>query len=262
MTIINNIYTYSKALPYLNLRKQPTPNSDILDKIYPYTPITIVKSGEWSKINYNGKIGYAKNSYLADENEVYLYNYALQNNLDYLLLLAILLVESRNKGFKSNGDLVLRFELHIFKKYFVKTVDTKLAFAQFFNVYNQYHYAFLYNKWIEYHQNDLEMEAFILAKILHEEYALLSTSYGVPQIMGFNHSLVGFDNAYKLYNYMLQSEVNHYHVFILFLENRNIIHYIREYNFDRIAELYNGTGNIQVYSELIRNKYKELKYGK
>jgi hypothetical protein len=266
-----NTYTYTKALPYLNLREQPNTNSFIIDKIYPYTPINMSIENidnyywsvfpEWSKIIYNDKLGYIKSNYLADDNEVFLYNYALQNNLDYLLLLAILLVESRNKGFK-NGNLVLRFELHIFKNYFVKGIKNKEIFAQHFNIYNQYHYFNYNNTWIEYHHNNLEKEAFELAKTLNEEYALLSTSYGVCQLMGYNHDSVGFDNVFKLYNYMLKSELNHYKVFISFLENRNIIHYIKEYNFDRIAELYNGTSNIKIYSELIKNKYKELKYGK
>lgn len=251
--------TFSTAKPHLNLRSEPNTTSNIINKITPFTPIGIIESGEWAKVVYNNTYGFANSKYFINAGEQYLYEYSLKYNLDFLLLLSILKIESNSAAFRPDGELTMRFELHIFKQFYAIDDNRKAEFVKNFIIRGNNHYVYINGQEIEYHSQGKELEALNIAKSLDESAALQSTSFGIPQIMGFNYRIGGFVNVLQLVDYLKADELNHYKIFIAYLEQRGIIQYIKSYDYNKIAELYNGKGNIPVYSKLIQNKYNELK---
>ena len=99
-----------------------------------------------------------------------------------------------------------------------------------------------------YKRGALEYDRINRACAIHRQAALLSTSWGAFQIMGFNHKLCGFDSVYTYVASMYQSQENQFRAFITFLQNTGLDIPLREKRWTDFARKYNGP------------KYKENKY--
>ena len=149
-------------------------------------------------------------------------NIAKEYNIDPYFIYAVGTVESNNKGFDSNGNIVVRFEKHVFSKYIKKDKNTQ----------------YLIDK-----VNELKGSGFNTFKTavnLDEHKALLSTSFGMFQIMGFNYDYCGYRDVESFVDSLAKSEENQIRAFCNFVIKNNLVRYINDRNYSRFAYYYNG----------------------
>lgn len=120
-------------------------------------------------------------------------------------------VESSGAGFK-NGRIVIRFETHVFAKYTGITV------------------------------NGSDSAAFNKAYALNPEAAMLSTSWGRYQIMGFNYDTCGFSSVGAYVDAMKSGEPRQLQAFVAFVKKRGIADELIRHDWAGFAKIYNGTG--------------------
>jgi hypothetical protein len=174
--------------------------------------------------------------------------------------LAILMAESNGAGFR-NGRMVIRFEVHWFWKKWGKKYphDFDLHFS-----FNRNNRSWLGHRcdddgqgFFSFHGNqDKEWRVFNFACSLDAEAACQSTSFGGPQIMGFNHARCGYPSAAKLYEYFKSSERWHIlGLFDYFQTDNKIMAALQQNDFWTVAYRYNGSGQADNYAAIIR-RYK------
>lgn len=151
---------------------------------------------------------------------------------------AVAVTESGNRGFDQNGRLVVRFERHVFQRELKKrgvgqglvTAAGKLAGT----------------RW----------DTLNAAISLHEEAALCSTSFGIFQIMGFNHALCGFDSVHSFVQAQAESEENQLEAFCAFARHEKMLACMRNLDFAAFARRYNGPAYAaNNYDEKLRKAY-------
>lgn len=162
-------------------------------------------------------------------------NVANTNSIEPALIKAISVVESNGSGFLPSGRCKILFEGHIFWKQLV------------INGINPNTYAFqnkdiLYELWDrkKYIGGEGEYARLDKAKKIYNDCAIKSTSYGMFQIMGFNHKLCGYVDVKEFEISMQQSEVNHLRAVIKFLEKTNILPLLKAKNWIEFSKKYNG----------------------
>lgn len=101
------------------------------------------------------------------------------------------------------------------------------------------------------------------AMLLAEEAALKSASWGMFQIMGFNHEKVGYPNVFEFVTAMKVSELKHIEAFLKFVKassykGKNLLTALQQNDFDTFTGGYNGTGQIPVYSAKMKAAFKKF----
>ena len=173
--------------------------------------------------------------------------------------IAVLSVESGGVGI-DNGRVLIRFENHLFYKYWGSDNEA---------VYNK-HFKFDAGKnwlghkfrkdpdgeWIDFHgDQSKEYEALNFARTLDDEKALLSISMGLPQILGSNSKLVGYDNVKDMFD-NFNKDIR-FHIFALFdFFSPRMVKYLRERDFVSFAKYYNGQGQAVRYGKFIQDYYE------
>jgi hypothetical protein len=142
-------------------------------------------------------------------------------------LLAFIEVESGGRGFdEKTGKLMIQFESHIFSKATGIPRSTS----------NQY-------KWDE-NKVDVqskEWEAFNEAFKINPEEAMKSTSWGLPQIMGFNHKQAGYESVGAMLDDFKKSELQQVIALIRFITaNPKLYKAVLEGDYETISSIYNG----------------------
>jgi hypothetical protein len=174
--------------------------------------------------------------------------------IDLAAALAVFSVESGGVAL-NKGRIVIRFENHIFYNYWGKFNQEEF----------QKHFRFTASikghqfrrdstsEWIDFHGNqDREYEVLNFARTLDNEKALYSISMGLPQMMGFNAKIVGYNTAQEMFDKFTQDI--RYQVFAFFdFLSPQMISYFRAKEFVRIAEYYNGMGQAQMYGKIIHD---------
>lgn len=161
------------------------------------------------------------------------------SNLDVALIKTICEVESVGDGFVSGLPRIL-FEGHIFWSQLQKHgVDPNKHVLGNENI--------LYESWTKkyYYGGAREWDRFTKASNIHKEAAMMSASYGLFQIMGFNYKLAGYDSVEEFFNGMFESEARHLAAFLSYIQNRTfrgevLIEYLRRHDWDSFAYAYNG----------------------
>ena len=192
--------------------------------------------------------------------------------IELAAFLAIVRVETTGSGFDpQTHKLLLRFEVHKFWEVWGKENRAefyrKFKFNQEFP-WKEHKYCPYSNPagvWKDVHASQFtEHEAFNLAKdcvkfgSINPVYEC--ASYGLPQIMGFNHDLVGFKTAKDLYEYMNKTEKHQLYVFFDFIQrNEYLVKAIRDKNWFRFAKIYNGPGQPEWYAERLEKFYNQYK---
>ncbi|MBW2439335.1 MAG: DUF3380 domain-containing protein [Deltaproteobacteria bacterium] len=188
-------------------------------------------------------------------------------DIDTSAAVAVLCVESRGKGFGPDGRMIIRFENHIFYRKWGQNNRDK------FNTHFRYssqkawqNHEFRPNergRWMGFHgKQDAEWRVFEFAKNLNEPAALQSISMGGPQIMGFNHSTIGYDSAKEMFD-AFASDIR-YHILGLFDFIRGagttspMIQALQRKNFETFASHYNGPGQASHYGHLIASHFKDF----
>ena len=179
---------------------------------------------------------------------------------------AVLYAESSGSGFAGDGRMIIRFENHVFWRRWGK------KHPEIF----QQHFAFNASKswqghqfratpngdWQKFHgKQSREWKVLDFARNLDEDAALNSISMGAPQIMGFNHSVIGYDTARAMFD-NFQGDVR-YHILGLFDFMKGpgccspMIDALRRQNFEDFAARYNGPGQADIYGHRIA-EYRDI----
>ena len=186
--------------------------------------------------------------------------YANKYGIDENVLGGFILVESSGSGF-SNGKVKIRLENHHFLK-----DDAAKYKGVYFDYGNPSYTGHKYRKstsaaWMNCHQNQAqENDAFDFAISLNEVKAYEATSMGLAQIMGFNYSRCGYTSAKAMYNDFSTGEGAQLEGFINFIvSDSTLLQACRDKNYRKMAELYNGAGNVDVYAPKIEKAYTTYK---
>lgn len=159
---------------------------------------------------------------------------------------AVMEVEARNSGFDSMRRPTILFEPHIFFKY---VNQNKKAEALKIGVAYPRQGMKPYPKsasgvWVEFEK----------AYKLDPTAAMLSTSWGLGQIMGFNHKIVGYPNVESMVQAFMQSEGHQLMGMVNFIQSRKIDRHLRSGNFEAFAYVYNGKNHAKFkYADKLRS---------
>lgn len=166
-------------------------------------------------------------------------------------LRAVLAVESLGSGFLSNGKPVILFEAHIFSGF------TKGAF-------DKSHPGISSANWNRklYRGGLLEWPRLEEAITLNREAALKSASWGLAQLMGFNHKLCGYETVEAFVAAMHESEAEQLDAFVEFLIARKLDDELRSRSWAAFAAGYNGPAYAKnKYDARLAAAYKKFSRG-
>lgn len=146
---------------------------------------------------------------------------------------AVLAVESRGTGFSDGRPIILN-EPHVFWRE-LKGEKRKEAVAQ----------GLAYRKWRTkpYPRTQKARYAWLeQAVIIDETAALRSCSWGLGQMMGFNHEACGFDTVQAFVKAMTVSEGAQLYAMARFIVSKQLQQHLRSHDWSRFAYGYNGSG--------------------
>lgn len=174
------------------------------------------------------------------------------------LLKAVQIVEAAGRdGFLSNGRPQILFEGHImYKEFHKKFPDRDLDY-----LCKRFSMVF-YPKWdkSKYFGGLGEYKRLELAKEIDEECALKATSWGMFQIMGFNHNLCGCKDVFDFVHKMSESHEKQLELMYYFMNNSGCLKELKEKDWAGFAKKYNGPGYAQnAYDQKLRNAYENFK---
>lgn len=145
-------------------------------------------------------------------------------------LLAFIEVESGGRGFdEKTGKLIIQFEPAVFSR------ATKIARSKD-------------NNWA-WDENLVEVQskewlAFNEAFKINPEEAMKATSWGLPQIMGFNHKQAGYSSVGVMVDDFKKGELEQVAALIRFLwSNAKLYKAVREGDYETCASIYNGASH-------------------
>ena len=143
-------------------------------------------------------------------------------DIDPYFIYSVGTIESNNRGFDNNGNIIVRFEKHVFSRYLKKDKSTQHLLDDVYKLkgtgFNTFNEAISINK--------------------HK--ALLSTSFGMFQIMGFNYNYCNYRDVESFVDSLMESEDNQIEAFCNFVTNNNLVRFIDTKNFSKFAYYYNG----------------------
>lgn len=181
---------------------------------------------------------------------------AKNNNIEPAMLKAFAVVESSGDGFLPDGRPKILFEGHIFwRQLIIAGIEPKNHTAGNEDI--------LYPSWDKSKYKGAASEYTRLEKAIkiHKQAALKSASWGMFQIMGFNHKICGFDTVEMFVDAMYKSEQDQLMACINFLINNRLLKYFADHNWKAIASRYNGPGYAQnQYDIKLQNAYNQYKY--
>lgn len=114
------------------------------------------------------------------------------------------------------------------------------------------------SEWRNFHgSQQLEYKAFALARRLAGiEAACRASSFGGPQIMGFNHEKLGYPNAAALYRAFARSLRAQVLGFFDFCQSENLNAALISSDWHAFARIYNGPGRTDAYAEWIDDAFR------
>ena len=185
-------------------------------------------------------------------------NLANRLGIEPALLKAVQIVEAAGRdGFLSDGRPQILFEGHImYKEFHKKFPDRDLDY-----LCKRFSMVF-YPKWdkSKYFGGLGEYKRLELAKEIDEECALKATSWGMFQIMGFNHNLCGCKDVFDFVHKMSESHEKQLELMYYFMNNSGCLKELKEKDWAGFAKKYNGPGYAQnAYDQKLRNAYENFK---
>lgn len=145
-------------------------------------------------------------------------------------VLAVAEVESNGSGFNADGTPKILFEGHWFSKY------TK-------GIYDKKYPTISYPTWTKkfYGANQTaEYERLRIACLLDRRAALMSTSFGGFQVMGFNFGVCGYLTVDDFYQAMCKDANSQLEAFTQYVIQRGLADELRDLRWADFARLYNG----------------------
>lgn len=183
-------------------------------------------------------------------------------NIPVNTVIAVLAAESGGVGFGPNNRMIIRFEVHIFYRYW--GMNNQTLFDQHFTFDRGT--QFRGHKWrpnpaevFQDFHGDQEKEwiTFSFARRLADASAMLSISMGAPQIMGFNFARLGYKNVQEMFDRFSTSiQAQLIGVFDFVRGTGAVspaIQALQRRDYLTFAGIYNGQGNAPTYSTIIQN---------
>lgn len=178
------------------------------------------------------------------------------HTLEPAIVKAVRDVESKNSGFINATEPMILFEPHIFwdqlqragkfPKDYMITVAAKdrsgKSIPGGIRKVNPAYEDILYERWTpgKYGPYSKQHERLQRAARIDRDCALRSASWGAFQIMGFNWSLTNSQSLQDFITRMYKNEDEHLIMFFEFCVNKKLLPLLREKNFAKFAEIYNG----------------------
>lgn len=168
---------------------------------------------------------------------------------------AVAQVEAAGYGFIPDGRPKILFEYHWFYHY-LKSNPSKLKRAIAQNL------ATPKSRMRPYPKTDkLVWKDFEAACEIDQDAAILSTSWGLGQIMGFNHEFAGFKNKEDMVNAFCDSEREQLFGMIRFIKSKRIDDELRKCDWRGFAYTYNGANYAKWgYHTKLASAYKNWEY--
>jgi hypothetical protein len=180
------------------------------------------------------------------------------------VIIGVLVAESGGAAFGADGRMIIRFENHIFWRYWGRSnaalFDQHFAFDRTspLRAWRNHQWRPDANSdWISFHGNQsLEWQVFTFARNLDETAAMLSISMGAPQIMGFNFKRLGYESVQQMFERFSNSA--HAQIIAIFdfvkgaTATSPAIQALQRRDYITFASIYNGSGNETVYADRIR----------
>jgi hypothetical protein len=126
---------------------------------------------------------------------------------------AVGMIESNGDGFTSTGLVKTRLESQFLAKYQIASGKAPKSFLTFAS-------AYAYDK----------------------RSAILSTSFGEFQVMGFNYKVAGYSSPESYYRAVKDSAVSQLNSFVNFCKANKLGQYLKDKNWSAFAYRYNGPG--------------------
>lgn len=165
---------------------------------------------------------------------------------------AVMAVESAKRGWDSHGRLTMLFEPHRFYRLLKKRRPGRLQQAT--------EAGLAYEEWRPGAYPKDSYPRLMAAMAIDEELALQSASWGLPQIMGENHSAAGYDSAKEMVADFLLGEDQQIVAMARFVEANRLAGALRAHDWAAFARGYNGAGyRRNQYDVLLARAYEREK---
>ena len=182
--------------------------------------------------------------------------------IDPAAAVAVLCVESSGRGFGDDGRMIIRFENHVFwDKWGKDTADNFNGHFKFNASKKWLGHQFCEaagSTWGDCHKKGQadEWRVFGFARNLDEACAIRSISMGGPQIMGFNHHLIGYESPRAMFD-NFQADLRWQAIGLFdFVKGAGttspMLEALRRRRFDDFATHYNGPGQAAEYGGRIQ----------
>lgn len=164
--------------------------------------------------------------------------------LSYSVFAAFIEVESGGNGFDpETGKIIIQFEPHIFaRELTARKIDHSLHSA----VKGSRKYYTIEAKGLKI-MNGVEGQAaewvaFNTAFKIHKDSALLSTSIGLSQVMGFNYAKLGYGSVGEMWDAFKKGEYQQVQGMAMFIKNTpGLLRALTRKDWKTAAKLYNGS---------------------
>ncbi len=147
---------------------------------------------------------------------------------------AVWQIEASGKPFRSDGTLERRFEPHKLRK---PEGNYKTSAA------------------LSFAAREAKFDA---AYARNAEDAMRASSWGGPQIMGFNANAAGYPTAGAMVEAMAASESEQIRAFVRLIKAWGLASALRSHDWRAFAARYNGNANVAEYSARIETAYQKL----
>ena len=177
-----------------------------------------------------------------------------QFNIEKAALKPIFKVEAGGKsGFlKEDPNIPVTLEEgHIFYKYLQNKHKNAAEIAK-------NNPTICYKSWTkQYYKTGLnEYNRYLKAAEIDEECAMLATSWGMGQCMGFNYKACGYNSVKEFVNAMYISEKNQLLAMCNFIKSNNKMYKaLQNKDFNTFASIYNGPGQVEYYGSKLKQAY-------
>ena len=177
-----------------------------------------------------------------------------QFNIEKAALKAIYKVEAGVKSvfLKEDPNIPVTLEEgHIFYKYLQNKHKNAAEIAK-------NNPTICYKSWTkQYYKTGLnEYNRYLKAAEIDEECAMLATSWGMGQCMGFNYKACGYNSVKEFVNAMYISEKNQLLAMCNFIKSNNKMYKaLQNKDFNTFASIYNGPGQVEYYGSKLKQAY-------
>lgn len=154
------------------------------------------------------------------------------------IVFALYQVESIGVGSLPDGRPVILFERHKFYQFVKSRLGERTAEEWKSKYPNLCHPTWSQSA---YKGEEGEWTRLEQARTLDATCALMSASWGLFQIMGFNFALAGYKDVQSFVEAMIASERNHLNAVVMFIKNQPaFFNALKSRDYNTIARLYNG----------------------